>query len=340
MTTFEQDCQLLDKIMIINAGLSNDPTLIKQAGIVSMLEGVGQSIVGEVKAGFQERGWKVILDFLSPAIFKRFFGWPGAAIDLVLTGLGIHLDDYMISAFSWVKDQITNLISSKGEVTKEDINSMTNGISASGSLSALYEIEKQGQIVHILQSYQIEKTAGILSPIWGFISYVFGMGSKKTATELIKGIIKWFIKAVLLGIVGVTAAKHLLGPSQDTPNTNSPETPKEQILNQVPAAQSHSLNHSGQGAQFHTNAYDTAWVVKLVNDSIADTLVAWATKIYPQLAGHEDDIRKSSSFNNMVSILERNYDDSKPSYLEIIPDSGLHTWKDIVDRFVGDIRIN
>jgi len=339
MITFESDCKLLDKFIIINAGLSGNNELIKNAGIISSLEGIGQSIVSDIKAGFQERGWKFILDYLTPAIFKRFFGFTGMIVGFVLEATGIHVDDYIIKAFDWAKDQVKSLISSKGEITKEDVDSMTNGLSASSSLSVLYEIEKQGHIVNILKNNSMEKTAGVFDFIPKIISWLIGEGKYKTIPELIKGLIKWFIKAVLLGVAGISGAKYLVNKTTE-PSTEQSATPKEQIVNPIPAAQSHSLNASGQGMQHHENAYNTAWVVKLINNSIPDTLIAWALRIYPQLAGHENEIRQSSSFNNMVSILDNNYNTNTPAYLEIIPNSGLHTWKDIVDRFVGETARN
>lgn len=332
--SFEQDCLILDKFIIIHAGLSNDKDIIKNAGIVDDLKGFAQTIISDVSNNFKTNGWHAVWEYLTPSIFGRFFGPVGTIAGIGLSAFGINIE----TIFNYVKNLVTSTVESKGSLSRQDIDEIAEkatGNNVQASLEVFYQIEKQGQIVHVLRkNCSFDKEAGFTSMLGGVIRSLFGL--KKG--PVLAGLIKWFIKAVLIGTIGIETVKHFEGTSGTGPSAEPSTSKKEQeyIRHEVPAAQSIPLKASGQGTQFHPNAYNTAWIVKLVNSKIGDTLVAWATVIYPELKGHEEDIRNSSSFNNMVSILETNYDTNSPEYLEIIPDSGMHTWKDIVDRFAGE----
>ena len=100
---------------------------------------------------------------------------------------------------------------------------------------------------------------------------------------------------------------------------------------------SNSFTASGDGNQYHINDGSTVWVVPLINKSIEKTLIWWAVTIYPELKGNESELTQSSSFNNMVSILKAGIEPNHPDYLTI--PQGLHTRKEVVDRFAGAVKL-
>src|SRR5271157_2407876 len=106
--SFESDCKLLDKFIIINAGLSKDPAIIKQASIVSELQGIAGSIISDVKERYQKEGWMVVLDYLAPTIFARFVPLPAFVISLLMGGFGINMGDILHKASELVKGHFSN----------------------------------------------------------------------------------------------------------------------------------------------------------------------------------------------------------------------------------------
>ena len=160
---------------------------------------------------------------------------------------------------------------------------------------------------------------------------------------LVVRIMGWILKAFLASaglMIGGKMIADFLGISKKEPTPGSPEAADqkepgstEPVNSYVPASPP-GLNPSGTGTTYHVNDQYTSWIVPL-QGSIADTLVNWATEIYPQLQGKEDLIRSAPSFNIMVNKLKEGNSSSNSSYL-MMP-KGVHRRIDIVNDFAGDV---
>jgi len=181
---------------------------------------------------------------------------------------------------------------------------------------------------------------GILGRIFG--NLFSARGGKSKILMIIAGIIVWAIKSILLG-AGVVGGSKLINNyvNKDKPSeNNNPEQPKptQQTHFNIPEAIPNSFKSSNDGNQYHTNDGSSIWIIPLLNKDVAKTLIWWATSIYPELKGHESEITNSTPFNNMVSILNTQIDPAHPEYATIPP--GLHTRKEVVDRFAGIVKLD
>jgi len=102
----------------------------------------------------------------------------------------------------------------------------------------------------------------------------------------------------------------------------------------LPSGSSHNLKPSGAGEKFNKNDSATIWIVPL-KGGVENTVLSWATTVYPELQGHENAIRRSPSFNRTVNILEGHTDPRSPNYLSM--PSGVNKIRDVVDSFAGDV---
>ena len=361
---YNEDCKTIDKLSLI---LSTEDSLVKNADIASTIKGVATSIYQNVKSQVDEKGLYVILDYLSTGFLLRF-GVTGMIIYGLLEVLGINLSDVAKS----VIDAITK--KGSGIFTREDAFNIAQAATqekvGTASLEYFHDLRKNGELNQIKT---LVKEAGWFSSpketpwyesgdkktIWEGISNFFkgdaakGLKTKKAGG----GMLRWLITTILLGFVGKQISdliKQYLSGSGSTGSSSSgtdassgsnpgsgsstnPQTPEQtrpaQTFN-FPIRTS-KLKHSNVGLQYFINDSETQWFIVVLNGNIANTLIQWAVAIYPELKGHEDLIRASSSFNKLVSILGRNYTGTK--YLQI-PPGNLHTWTDIVNIFVPEIE--
>lgn len=156
---------------------------------------------------------------------------------------------------------------------------------------------------------------------------------------LIVRILGWILKAFLFSaglMIGGKMIAHFMGISKPESEEamqkeNGPTQPAS--IESVPTSPV-GLKPSGAGTKYHQNDEYTTWIVPL-QGSIADTLVSWATEIYPQLRGKENLIRSTPSFNIMVNKLSEAKSSNSQNYL-MMP-KGVHRRIDIVNGFAGDV---
>ena len=351
------DTLLLEKLAVMEYGLT------KNAGIVDMLGGMASSIKDEISNKVKEKGLATVLEeyLVSGAIMKMLGVW-GYPIKWGAELLGFDVDGFIDSLIQFVK----NAISSGKTLTLDEVNqagkSLGGVVASSNDLFVfLRKAEFEGTIMknagigdYIGKANNnipfFGGSGGILGRIFGNLART-GNGKSKILA-IIVGIIVWAVKTVLLG-AGVAGVSTMIKNYKGTPSEEKSDKPTEdagyqtQVGNSeesahpvkvnLPAAIPNSFSSSGDGNQYHINDGTTVWVVPLVNKSVAKTLIWWTTTIYPELKGYENEISQTSSFNNMVSILSAGVETDHPDYLTI--PQGLHTRKDVVDRFAGAVKL-
>ena len=324
-TDFEKDSQLLDRLLVISAGITQDQKIIKHAGIVDSLGGMAQSVHTSVTNKISRDGiLATLMAYLSPAFFGLIWG-PFKYIIPVASFAGLDIS----GIFSKVIDSVKSVISNTGDFTKDDASRIadesTKSLSSQASLELLHSFNESGQIVSLARSGFGKSKSSIIGKVLGH------------------GLLRWFIKAVLIGVAAFEGTKLIKEKAFGI--KDEPFIPGEPVsTNQVskikkydlPDIQQFDLNPSGKGTQYHLNSGNTFWMVDAFK-SIPDTLLAWAKSIYPEINGYENEVRNSESFNRMVSIIsDASKDIGGNSFFKMPVDSGLHTWKDVVDRFVGE----
>lgn len=342
------DSILLEKLAIMEIGFS------KTAGLMDELGGLGSSIKSEVSSAVGDKGIASTLEeYLATGVIMKMLGPWGWLISGVASLLGFDIGSFVGSIIDYVK----NKISSGQSVSLDDVNSSAKSLAESHA-SSFYADDglttSANDMLIFLKTAEKEEAliklgaggnGGVLERLlYGLFSKV---GGRSKIVMIIAGIIAWVIKSVLLG-AGVVEGSKLLNhvvnkdkpENSNTENANSTNTqaPTQQTHFNIPPPIPNSFTSSGDGNQYHINDGSSMWIVPLLNNDVAKTLIWWAISIYPELKGHEADFSNSGSFNNMVSLLTTQIDPAHPQYVKIPP--GLHTRKDVVDRFAGEAKIN
>lgn len=360
---FIKDSQLIDKLMIINVAISQDEKLIKQASIANTLGGIANNVQTSVSNRIERDGViATLLTYLSPMMLGKVW-WPLKVLIPVASWFGFDIGQLFKSAI----DLVTSIISNTGNFTKQDAanvaNQVTKSITKGASLEVIRRLEVKGQIVDSFQG-KLNKQALNFRGVNRGLGALFTSLPKRISKVLFGGFMRWFIMAVLMGLAAFEGPKILgVTPTSDksknetltsdkpkvklpgVPNflTNvlAPTIENEQYNSKtrynLPPKINHNLKPSGKGEQYHNNTDKTLWVFAK-SDNVANTLWKWTKAIYPELAPYKKEIANSRSFNRMVSIIYNvNKKFQNSSYLQMPPNSGLHSWKDVVDRFVGDV---
>lgn len=358
------DSILLEKLAIMEIGLS------KTAGLMDELGGLGSSIKSEVASVVGEKGIASTLEeYLATGVIMKMLGPWGWVISIAASMLGFDIGSFIGSIIDYVK----NKIKSGESISLDDVNSAGKSLAEShaGSLMAddgLNTTASNDMLIFLRNAEKEEILMKLAAPGYfgaaneaipffggkgGMLGRIFGglfstRGGKSKILMIIAGIIVWVIKSVLLGAGVVGAGKlinHLV--NKDKPineNTNSQNSTQETQESQtqqthfnIPAAIPNSFKSSGDGNQYHINDGSSMWIVPLLNKDVAKTLIWWTISIYPELKGHESEFSSSPSFNNMASLLNTQIDPNHPEYVKIPP--GLHTRKEVIDRFAGEAKI-
>lgn len=338
---FQQDSQLIDTILIIEAGLLRDEKLIKQAGVVDFLGGTAETIKNIVQRRVSEEGivGAIITYFGTGYIWKKL---PLAGIILSIADwLGISLG----KVFNYVKDSVISVFKSKGKLTEGDARQIAeqsvSSISATASMDFLHKLHKEGKISTMLNKDNKE-TIKIASGFFGkIISNAFGiLGKGKSALKLFAGFLKYFIMAILGGFAALESGSVISGVVSGDKAEFDPNDPQSNSkLHQAKInfnTPSHNLKPSGKGEQYFINSGENQWWIMLQGRDIKRTMLNWAKAIYPELVGHDAEIINSKSFDRTAYILNKNYDPSYSGKWLMVPQSNLNKWRDIVDTFAGE----
>lgn len=354
------DSILLEKLAVMEIGLS------KTAGLMDELGGLGDSIKSQVSSVVGEKGIASTLEeYLAVGAITKLLGPWGYIIELAASWLGFDVGSFVSSIIDYVKNKISN----GGSISLDDVNSAGKSLaeSHSGSFAAddgfttsasndmlifLKEAESNETLMKLAAGYL--ESANDNVPFFGgkggMLGKIFGnlfsaRGGKSKILMIIAGIVVWVIKSILLG-AGVVGASKLISnhtnkdkPPEHTNSENNQESdPIQQAHFNIPPAIPNNFHAAGDGNQYHINDGSSMWIVPLLNKDVAKTLIWWTTSIYPELKGHESEFTNSNSFNNMVSLLTTQIDPAHPEYVKIPP--GLHTRKEVIDRFAGEAKIH
>jgi hypothetical protein len=371
-STYEQDSALIDKILIINAGISGDQKVIKQAGIVDMLGGLASTIQNLVAQRVEKEGVAgALVTYLGTSALWRINPLLGV-VAWAANAFGFSLGSIFKSAY----DAAIGTIQQNGKFDESDAKRIAEDavgqISTEASLDAIRDLEKQDMLTSVMQGHGLEKSAAPkmkgMRGAFGLFNIFKYFGKGKTSFTLIAGFVKWFIWAALMGLTLIEGPKlvaNLFGagyggekevPSEETTvdskgpemtgiptaftsffgsgrePATTPKKPKGISFPKIP----HNLITSGKGQKYFLNTLQNQWWIKVPNGDIRNAMLNWAMVIYPELSGYENEIRRSKSFDRTAYSLARGYDQNKSKDWLKVPLSNLHTWKDIVDTFAGE----
>jgi hypothetical protein len=319
------DTLLLQKLATIECGLTKNANLLSE--VVDGITGIGSSIISDVEEKVKEKGaLEVIGEYFAEGVVIKLLGPWGWLISAAANAFGFSIGDFIGTVFSYVKNKIEN-----GQpVNLDEVNQIGEKVSKASHKDMFYSLRKaefEGTIV---------KNGGMLD------SFLKG----KSGKMILVGIITWILKRILIGAgvaevskaVGDKVKNYAESPSENNTQNQNPEESTHPVKVNLPPVIPNSFKSSGDGNQYHINDGSTVWVVPLLNKSIEKTLIWWASTIYPELKGQESQLTQSNSFNNMASILQAGIEQDHPDYLTI--PQGLHSRKDVVDRFAGSIKLN
>jgi hypothetical protein len=361
--TYQQDCALIDKLLIINAGLSGDPQLIKEAGIVDSLGGIATKLTNEIKERVQEEGiMGTLVSYLALPTLMAVC----KPIGILFWLLQLFSDTTMGGVLNKAQSLLKNTLDQNGTVTKEDAtrisNEATQGLNTTASLDLLRQLEKQGQLSKFAWPgrSRYRSSSGILDKA----NPLSAIKGKRGTFGIMLGILKWFIITVIMGFVGVEGTQwakekftgknqpaesetesdemvpQIIGVPQALTNAlyTKPQTSQQASVPTVTFPQTtHDLAPSGQGESYFINSNANQWWANIPNGNVTKALLYWAKTIYPELAGKEADIINTKSFINTASTIKANYKPETKDWIRI-PPSNVHSWRNIVDSFAGDIK--
>ena len=330
-----QDTMLLDKIALINSAMYKTADMMSSiSGAVEQwgkdhIDTTSASTIFESLAKLAEVS---VLTGVNPLI--------GAADAVIqeLTGFSIT------SVIASILRSLYHKITSGESLTTNDINSAgISVLSSAPSLDILRQFEKTGQLVIMVKS-----AAGKDGWLGGFIRKMFGAGkleNKKGVFNLISGLAVWILKTVLkgagllaltggvLGLVGLKNKKNQEGTNQETNETDLIHNVSNENIPYMPQPTANNFRSSGDGEQVHRNDQSTVWWVP-INGSIQNTLMNWAINIYPELNGHQDEIKLNGSFMRLSNILASYID---KGFFEV--PKGFTSIKQLIDAAISGLQI-
>lgn len=336
------DTMLLDKIYLIEIAadftadmtIKSDSGLIKQAGMAdSLLGSLSGSIMSFAKKHIDTSSISSVMvslaEFLVPAVLFKVNPILGV-LELIASQMGFNVvkivKDIITTVYHAISDKRLPTLDEINSVGKSAVSSVAGDINAendvnqtidksSSMFQELHIIEKQGQLTRLKlaapspassSSLNIpflggKKGTGIVENIFGNL---FQKRAKGKAMWLMGGFVVWIMKTLLLGaglIAGAEAVHGLLGGKKETTNQVS------QTNQQTQPIESHHapLTPTGRGQDVHTNDHETStWIVPLINNSISDTLIAWAEDIYKEFLNEEEVLKQTQAFHNTIDILK------------------------------------
>lgn len=331
------DSELINRVAIIDAAL-----LYKNAGIADSLSGVSEAVqnyvTSKIDTSSTEGIAKGVLDILSPAMF--FYMHPMLGI---LAAAASAFDVDLSDILSKIVDTIKSKIESGEQITPEEVNAAGQALTASASADMFYDLRKiaqNGDLSKMVFAPVKETKRFYNQPL---LYRIFGFLNPMKRKHLFVSFIVWFVKTVLLGAGLLATAgilKNKFAPSKESPAPVAEEyqepAPTRPAAISIPTVPKSSIQwkSSGKGEQYFKNDAGNIWVVPIYGN-VKNTLILWATEIYPELKGKESQIYSLPSFNRTASILEKNIDYNKPNYLMMPP--GFNKRIDVVNLFVGDV---
>jgi len=348
------DCLLIDKLCQMDAALEKRADFSEMAG--NGLSGAAEAIASFVKSNVDFSSPKAagmsLIKILGPGILFRINPIIGGAISVIAKMFHIDIPSIWDNLMNPIKDKI-----------KDGIPIQPGELKTTLTTDAFADVRvliRNGELLKISQWRARAPSGGyaIFPPKnVPFIQKMFGFLGPNKSRNIIEGFLMWFLKTALLsaGLMAVSGGiakmiepnkpvgKQLNDPAQQGAPGAAWKTPEYMSYqNTAPATTTqqsliNGLQPSGKGEQFHANDANTAWLVPLTGD-VRNTVLQWATSVYPELQGQEGLIEASPKFNRIVNIMQDNVNDKSPNYL-MMP-AGYNKIIDIVNSFVGDVKRN
>lgn len=317
--------------------LASDLPIQKEAGLFEDFgfSGVASSIINQVKGLLVPEntptGWlKAIANLLiSGALFKAH--WLLGVVYAFANALGIDI----IGIGKQILSKVYDAIKGGDSVVMSDVHyygkiamaASNNGYVKRADLFGLFGGGKKSPKVNT-----VERMFGDL----------LARGQKRKLSSLIVAIIVWALKTALLGAGLVTGAGLITNfirgkpDSKETPAEPDKETsslePEQQTKPSEPAAPSDEAAElfSPSSTEMKQSG---RWMTRIIGN-LRETLITWATDIYPELSGYEDIIYSSPAFSRVLDKFEEHYDEGEP-YMMVPKEFGSK--KQVVDTFAKEV---
>jgi hypothetical protein len=322
------DIEFLNKLALINYGLNKNAGMIEDAfsnmwsGALSEVKGLFSTVMN----GTPEEKITAVLNAIAPLAAGSILGpFGGVAVELAQV-FGVDIAGVLKSIFTSIKDMIFS-----GKSVDTDIaNNLT--MQALGGLvsnsSDLFLEFRTAMDDGLILKYALFGTGSLMKALFSLPKFVNLKG------HFFGGLITFLVKTVLkgLGLMTLTGAVKGLVGGKPGQQAMQQQDPKEENTTSLPPIISHNYKPSGFGETEHTNNNEKAFYLPITGD-IKQTLTNFATQVYQELKGRESEIQNTSSFKQMVNIL--NGFISGGDYIEM--PNGINSIKQLVDRFVGEV---
>lgn len=299
-----------------------------------------------------------VLAILTPGILT-VLGFPVLGFLVKLSEMVFHID--LSSIFSSIGTSVAELINDNKQT---DSNSVINAVQSAIESNAGSEPteEEANKFFNIKSSFtlreaQLFKIAladfaaknsyfdfdnpkfnmKFAAGVMGSLLSAFGL-SKFKLLKILASVISWIVRVVLWSagfMVAGDAVHHMMGTS------NSVST-KENIIHPVSTV-SVPANHESitlkvnpnYSSESFNNALST-WMLPGNVSSIMETIISWATEIYPELKGFENLLKSTSGFHNLNKIIQEYNEGSNLGF--VVMPKQFTSRKQVVDTFVSEIQ--
>lgn len=339
MLKYLADSELVDRVAYIDAALYKEAGYLSDT-LGSVSNAVQNYVLNRVDTSSPVEAGKGLLDIMAPAMFFSVHPLLGVLV-AVAESFGFNLSDVLSKIVDVIRPSLE-----KGEPVESSKINEAAGLSATAAdgFADLRKLAQDGSLYKHAQLFgRRRRNYGAYNSV---LYRVFEFLTPMKRRTLFTSFIIWFVKTLLKGagmllIGGVLA--NALRPKKEAPTQPStqpmPAEPSQAPATmpasyQVPAPVTVNWAASGRGEKYLKNDAENAWMVPVFGN-VKNTLLLWATEIYPELKGREQEISSIPSFNRIANILEENMDPSSPNWL-VMP-AGFNRRIDVVNQFAKDI---
>lgn len=346
------ELELIADTLLVNKLANIEYSLLKTAGFGDLLIGklgeglnvIKEEVLGTVDTSSVGSATSDIGNMIATgALFKIW--WPLAFINGIASQVyGINI----ITIGKQIWDLIVGKITSQGSISPQDVSEATKSVTLAmaGSDNQPVADRRAFDLFEPLRTadlngelYKFARTGR--SRNGGAMGFFQSISPFKGKT-IIGGLVGWVIKAALIGagiltVSGVGA--RLLGLKKSPEEAaQAPDETQESGAGytEQEEAPSVGLTPTGRGQDIHQNDHSKSqWVVPLVQNSVEKTLIVWAGDVYEELAGQDQAIRQSASFNKVVNEMKRLLEYGNTSRVPVPPQ--YKSRKQVVDQFARDV---
>lgn len=265
--------------------------LTKEAGLFEDLG--GSSAAQWLKDQFQDSSevpggyFTSIVNLLAPAVAFRINPFLGFFY-LAMSTLGYDISGIAVSVAKKLKPKID----AKEPITTEEIKSAVDasaGAAPDGSPGSESVTAEESFDYLIKQAYLVkysypsaQKT--LVEKIFGNL-FKTSYGKRKLF-DIGKGLIFWMFKNIFLSLGLLAGAAAIFGPTKKKSlKDDETESTTEDKSSEEPSKSEEEKKEKSEDGESRKDIY---WTIKLVNDSVRETLKSWALYYYPELNQYPD----------------------------------------------------